>query len=190
MNVIKLINDDSLTTFCKECSIAGYTNNISIATLKLSKGHDLPSDPQYWGLVVDNQLASISGCHSYDDKHEILRCLFRSATLPKYHNLITGTSKTHMNSAPFSLLLPKQIEWGLVNNYKQFYITTSHGSHDASGHMYRTHRALELLAKQGIVDYVRTEEYYYTPQTLWSVNLDRYWQAWKVFKQSHSDIVR
>jgi len=153
-----------------------------MAALKLVEGHDLPSDPQYWALLVDDGIASISGCHSYDGDHRILRCLFRSATLPQYQGLIPGISKTHMNSVPFSLLLPQQIGWGLQGGYQEFYITTSHGDHDASGHMWRTHRALELLARQGIVDFVRVEEYYYTQQTIWNLNLNSYNRALDAFR--------
>jgi hypothetical protein len=183
MRVIKLSNDDNkLPAFFEECEKVGYTNNTSRETMKLVDGHDLPTDPQYWALLVDGGIASISGCHGYDDSGRILRCLFRSATLPKYQHIIPGTSKTHMNSAPFSLLLPYQIDWGIENGYQKFYITTSHGSHDASGKMNRTHRALELLAKQGIVDYVGEEEYYWTPQTIWALNLNRYNQSLDAFK--------
>jgi hypothetical protein len=182
MKIIKIADYSILDEFNRGCSEAGFTNNTSLETLKLTEGHDLPTDPQYWGLVVDGRLASISGCHGYDGSGRILRCLFRSATLPQYGNIIPGMSKTHMTSAPFSLLLPHQIEWGIENGYQEFYITTSHGSHDASGKMNRTHRALELLAKQGIVDYVGQEEYYWTPQTIWALNLNRYNQALQAFK--------
>jgi hypothetical protein len=184
MKIVKLNNSHTelMNNFCQECSIAGYHNNDNLFKIKWGGEHDLPTDPQYWGLVVDGVLASISGCHGYDDSGRILRCLFRSATLPQYGNIIPGMSKTHMTSAPFSLLLPYQIGWGMQHGYHEFYITTSHGSHDASGKMNRTHRALELLAKQGIVDYVGQEEYYWTPQTIWALNLNRYNQALQAFK--------
>jgi hypothetical protein len=183
MELVKLSpkHDALLDQFCQECSEAGYTNNISREAMKFVDGHDLPTNPQYWALLVDGDIASISGCHGYDGSGRILRCLFRSATLPKYQHIIPGTSKTHMNSAPFSLLLPYQIGWGIENGYHEFYITTSHGSHDASGKMNRTHRALQLLAKQGIVDYVGEEEYYWTPQTIWALNLNRYNEALDAF---------
>jgi len=190
MEVVKLSpkHTELLEKFNTECAGAGFTNNASMAALKLVEGHDLPSDPQYWALLVDDGIASISGCHSYDGDHRILRCLFRSATLPQYQGLIPGISKTHMNSVPFSLLLPQQIGWGLHRGYQEFYITTSHGDHDASGHMSRTHRALELLARQGIVDFVRQEEYYWTPQTLWRINISRYYEAVEAFKRTNEQI--
>jgi hypothetical protein len=190
MPVVKLSpkHSDLLEQFCRECRDVGFTNNISREALKLRSGHDLPSDPEYWALIVNDEIASISGCHSYDGKHRILRCLFRSATLPRYQSLLPGISKTHMNSAPFSLLLPQQIEWGLGNGYTDFYITTSHGEHDASGRMNRTHRALELLAEQNIVEFVKQEDYYWTPQTLWSINLDKYSLALEAFRSSNATI--
>ena len=189
MDIVKLSpkHSDLLDKFNAECGAVGYTNNSSMAALKLVEGHDLPTDPQYWALIIDGEIASISGCHGYDGEGRILRCLFRSATLPRYQNLITGISKTHMNSVPFSMLLPQQIGWGQANGYREFYITTSHGSHDASGKMSRTHRALELLGRQGIVDFVRQEEYYWTPQTLWLINLEKYNWALRAFNNGRQN---
>lgn len=177
-----------LDRFCTECDRAGYGNNTSLEAMKLIEGHDLPTDPQYWVLLVDGEIASISGCHGYDGEGRRLRCLFRSATLPRYQHIIPGMSKTHMTSAPFSLLLPHQVGWGIQHGYHEFYITTSHGEHDASGKMGRTHRALQLLAQQGIVDFVGEEEYYWTPQTIWALNLNRYNEALQAFKPVRQSI--
>jgi hypothetical protein len=190
MNIVKISQNHNklLDAFNRECAGVGYTNNGTMEALKLIDGHDLPSDPQYWALIVNDEIASISGCHSYDDEHRILRCLFRSATLPRYQRLIPGMSKTHMNSVPFSILLPMQIGWGVANGYDELYITTSHGSHDASGKMSRTHRALELLSKQGIVEFVREEEYYYTPQTIWNLNINEYNRALQAFRPIRQSI--
>ena len=190
MRVIRLSNEHLglVNKFCAECVSVGYNNNGSLEAMKWGGKYDLPSGANYWALVVNSEIASISGSHSYSDTHEELRCLFRSATLPRYQKLLPGISKTHMNSVPFSLLLPEQINWGLDEGYSEFYITTSHGSHDASGKMSRTHRALELLAKQNIVEFVRREEYYYTPQTIWRINLPRYWEAVDSFRAGLRDI--
>jgi hypothetical protein len=86
-----------------------------------------------------------------------------------------------MNSLPFSILLPYQIVQGLNQGIKDFYITTSNGDHDASGKMKRTHKALSLLAKRGIVDFAGDEVIYYTNQSKWKINLSNYYNALKSF---------
>lgn len=177
MRVVKLSQNHTelVERFCEACQVAGYGNNSTLAAMKWGGTYDLPSPAQWWALIDDDQILSISGCHGIGD-HQ-LRTLFRSATLPQYQKLIPGLSKTHMNSVPFSILLPHQIRWGLDNGYREFYITTSHGEHDASGKMWRTHRAMSLLSKTGIVEHYGEEVVYHTPQTIWRINVERYWSA-------------
>jgi hypothetical protein len=144
----------------------------------------LGTTPSFWGLLKDGKIISVSGCHLWpadDGTLTTLRCLFRSATLPEHAGLIPGMSRNHMNSAPFSILLPYQLRWGIEHNCKDVFVTTSHGEHDASGKMKRTHRALELLSKNGIVKFHSTEILYSTPQTMWKLDINRYWQALKSF---------
>jgi hypothetical protein len=86
-----------------------------------------------------------------------------------------------MNSLPFSVLLPYQINKGLSNGVKHFYITTSNGMHDASGKMKRTHKVLQLLEKRNIVKYAGNEIFYSTPQTKWEIHVDNYLGALRSF---------
>lgn len=179
MQVVKLSQNHTelVEEFCVRCGEAGYENNSTLAAMKWGDQFDLPSPAHWWALIDGEQILSISGCHHIKD-HQ-LRTLFRSATLPQYQKLIPGLSRNHMNSVPFSILLPHQIRWGLDNGYGEFYITTSHGEHDASGKMWRTHRALTLLSKIGIVEHRGEEVVYHTPQTVWRINIERYWAARK-----------
>jgi len=186
MNIIKLdcSHEDILIDYCRDCEIAGFKNNSSLKLLKWNSKYDLISPPTYWGLLVNDKIVSISGSHIFGiSQNNIpqIRCLFRSATLPKYNNLIPGLSKNHMNSVPFSLLLPYQIIDGLENNVQNFYITTSHGNHDASGKMKRTHQAMKLLSQKGIVKFVSKEMIYSTLQTKWEINLPIYFEILKKF---------
>lgn len=188
MKIVKLQNKDIplVKKFCDECKSVGYENNSSISLMKWGGDEDLKHPPDFWALIVDNEIASISGSHYFGIHQEPdvyqLRCLFRSATLPRYSRLITGMSKNHMNSIPFSLLLPFEIMHGIEQGYKHFYITTSNAEHDASGKMKRTHRALELLSKTRIVDFVSEEKIYSTSQTKWKINLFRYYDAQLKFR--------
>lgn len=194
MRTIKLDNEHLplLEEFCKSAGAAGFSNNESPRKMKFGGEFDLQTVPQFWGILHDNRLISVSGCHLWPDystdSFTINRCLFRSATLPEYNNIVPGLSKTHMNSLPFSILLPYQIKWGKENSCWDNRITTSHGDHDASGKMKRTHRALELLEKQGIVSFFEKNILYSTPQTVWRLDLEKYHKALIAFHPSRVEL--
>lgn len=193
LQVIKLEEEHLplLEEFCNAARKVGYSNNSSPKKMKFGGHPDLGVMPHFWGLLKDGKLASVGGCHFWPDaerKYTTLRTLFRSATLPEYDGIIPGISKNHMNSVPFSILLPFQLKYGLTNGGKDFLITTSHGEHDASGKMKRTHRALELLAKRGIVKFHREHIVYHVPQTLWRINLSAYHAALKAFHPTRESL--
>lgn len=173
---------DLLQNFCHKCKQAGYENNSSLEAMKWNGIYDLPDRARFWALIVNNEIVGISGVHKFNNKK--LRCLFRSAVLPNFQNIVPGISRNHMNSAPFSILLPYQISWGIQNNYEEFFITTSHGSHDVSGKMSRTHKALSLLSKRHVVDFYSTEVVYNIPQTIWHLNLQKYMEILKKFENT------
>jgi hypothetical protein len=189
MLVTKLSNQHTtqLEEFCDKCREAGYYNNSSLELMKWGKKYDLPDVADFWGLIVDGKIVSISGYHSfgqYDPIYPQARCLFRSATLPEYSNIIPGISKNHMNSVPFSLLLPHQLAHAINNKFKHFFLTTSSGNHDSSGKMYRTHRVMQLLSKQEIVTVEAEEIVYSTAQTKWRIRLKQYLTAIKSFEET------
>jgi hypothetical protein len=189
MQVLFLTSEhiDLVQEFCNRAAQAGYKNNSTIELMKFNGEYDLREVPKFWGLLKDEKLISVSGCHRWRGKGPLegvpfmMRCLFRSATLPEYQNIIPGLSKNHMNSVPFSVLLPYQINNGIRNGVRHFYITTSNTDHDASGKMKRTHKALQLLEKNKIVKYAGDEIFYSTSQTKWEINLDAYRSALKAF---------
>lgn len=175
---------DMLKDFCRSANLAGFQNNASLEKMKFGGTYDMGEVPRFWGVIKNNQLISVSGCHHWKDEHgapTMMRCLFRSATLPEFNGVVPGLSKYHMNSLPFSVMLPFQIDVGLSEGVKHFYITTSNGNHDASGKMKRTHRALQLLEKLQIVKYAGDEIFYSTPQTKWEIHVDNYLAAIREF---------
>lgn len=186
MRVVRLTNEHLglLEEFCDAARFAGFTNNTSPAKMKFGGHKDMPIPPVFWGLIVDGKLASVSGCHKWPDanrEYTTVRCLFRSATLPEFDSLIPGLSKNHMNSVPFSILLPYQVRYSVSEECKDWLITTSHGDHDVSGKMKRTHRALQLLEKRKIVKFHREHIVYHIPQTIWKLNLTNYLEALRSF---------
>jgi hypothetical protein len=171
--------------FCLNAAKAGFENNSSIEKMKFNGLYDLVEPAEFWGLIHKNKLITVSGSHKWQYENTFsLRCLFRSATLPEYAGVIPGISKNHMNSLPFSILLPYQINQGIKQGIKDFYITTSNSEHDASGKMKRTHGALCLLAKRGLVDFESDEVIYNTSQTKWKINLKSYYVALQSFHET------
>lgn len=182
LEIIKIDVDQHralLSEFCLSCQQLNYNNNTNLEKLKLEGHSDLPSTPEYWGLVWNNRIHSLSGCFRLNDID--LRCLFRSATVEKF-SPVKSLSKTHMSSVPFSLLLPFQIFSGLLQGCKNFFITTSNSDHDASGRMSRTHQAMSLLSKSGIVEFVKNDFLFNTYQTVWKINLTNYHHALMAFE--------
>lgn len=156
--------------FCKDCEKFGYNNNSSLQSMK----HDwcLDNGGAWWGVYKESKIVSMAGCHPFWDGY---RLLFRGAQTTHASN---GLSKTHMTSIPWSVIMPEQIAWcsGVATEETPAYITTNI-SHDESGKMNRTHRVLQLLQKQGIVDYVTDEEIYHVQQSVWRLRVGRYYET-------------
>lgn len=178
-------HQDLLAEFCLTCQQLNYNNNTGLDKLKLQGPSDLPNLPVYWALTRNNRIHSLSGCFKINDTDS--RCLFRSATVEKF-SPVKSLSKTHMNSVPFSLLLPCQIFYGLEQGCENFFITTSNSDHDASGRMNRTHRALILLSKLDIVEFVKNDFLFNTSQTVWKINLNNYYNALMAFDRARSEL--
>lgn len=187
MDVIKLTEEHKpmLVKFCREANAAGYRNNSSIEDMKFGGKYDFEEPAEFWAVVDNQTIISVSGCHIINNS---LRCLFRSATLPEYDKLVPGLNKNHMNSLPFSILMPHQIHYGLQRGIKDFYITTSNGTHDASGKMKRTHKALQLLERTGMVNNAGVETLYFVEQSLWLLNLEKYFTALQAFESTRIKI--
>lgn len=192
--VIKLnqTHTNLVEDFCIRAGLAGFSNNASIEAMKFNGQYDLHEIPSFWAVIKDNTIVSVSGSHHwFDDDSEpsMLRCLFRSATLPEYDSIVPGLNKYHMNSLPFSVLLPLQINQGLKEGVKNFYITTSNSNHDASGKMQRTHRVLQLLERLGLVTHAGDEIVYSTSQSKWEINLDQYLEALRGFHNTRIKLI-
>lgn len=186
--VIKLQEEhtDLLEKFCAECNSLGFNNNASPSVMKFNGKYDLNEVPTFFATIIDGEIASVSGSHSFTDDE--LRVGFRAAALPRFQGIIKGLSKTHMTNLVWAPLMPETILDGLERGYKEFSITTSHTDHDASGRMHRTHRALQLLSKQGIVDYAGIETLYHVPQTKWKFNLTRFFETVRAFEPIRQEL--
>jgi len=174
-------NKPLLEKFCEKAEKAGYENNATIRKMKFgfNNVYDLGVPTHYWAILHDNDIISVSGCHLWSDdgkEYTINRVLFRSATLPEYDNIVKSLNRNHMNSLPFSILLPYQILYGLKNKCDEFRVTTNTGI-DALPKMQRTHKVLQLLEKQGLVSFIKEQMFFNKLQYVWSLNLKNYYKA-------------
>lgn len=159
-----------LEDFCKKCQRLNFNNNSSLLAMKYE--WCLNTGGQWWAVYRNQEIVSVAGAHPFKEGY---RLLFRGVqTMPATKAL----SKKHLTSMPWSLIMPNQITWasGVITQETPAYITTN-VSHDESGKMNRTHRVLQLLKKQNIVDYCGDEEIYHTMQSIWRLNIGEYFET-------------
>ncbi len=165
IKVFPLQDTYELDYFCKVCKDKGYQNNSSYKAMKYDWCKEVG---EYWGAYYNDQLVAVAGCHPLPEvSSNAVRVLFRGCQIIDPYK---GLNKHHMSSIGFRNILPEQIKF---NKGKDLYITTN-VYHDASGKMNRTHKAMRLLDKEGILSYTKDIELYFTMQSIWKVNIDEY----------------
>ncbi len=171
-----IIELTKLNEFIVGCNKAGYTNNSSLAKLKLNEA----KDPQlrYWVIEYNNNIMALSGCqHLPEVSEKTYRLLFRGAQLPSMTKWWLTMSRYHFNSLVFYYHIPLQVAWARKQGGEDFVITTHTGSPSdlaASGRMRNMYKVFCLLEKQKLVEHVVTMELYGIPQAVWRLNLDMY----------------
>jgi hypothetical protein len=173
-----------LIDFCQACEEPGYKNNNSIESMKLD--WCLEVGGQFFLTYLGDKIVSVSGCHPLPEvDNTTYRLMFRGASLPEYQNFTNTVSKTMFNSATFYYHVPKQIEWAKRQGYNTFVITTNSNNPEIQS-MNKSHRALKALSNQGMVDCMFEEKMlFYTKQSVWKLNLEKYNQVREQFKIRH-----
>lgn len=173
---------DKLLVFCNECSELGYQNNSSLEKLKYDKMH-LPYGQYFIALdSTQNKIVNIAGVHHLPEVAEnAWRCLFRGAQLPGY------TLGNHLSKNIFRLgyqlsyLLPMQMNF-ISKHFidAEFYMSSNSPSNliDPAGKSIRMDRLMRnTLLKNGVInEYASEFELFYTKQSIWKINTERYWQ--------------
>lgn len=159
--------DKKVRDYLKSCENLGFKNNNS---LKAMKWHWCLDKGAWYGTSVNDKIVSISGIHEFEDGY---RALFRGAQLET--RPIRGLTRYQMQSYCISEQLPKQIEYA---NGKPLYITTNI-SNDASGKMNRIHRSFGVMEQGGMVEYIKDDEIFNEQQSIWRLNVDRYFEIRK-----------
>jgi hypothetical protein len=156
--------------FAVRCGELGYGNNDSLHSMKYQWCKDVGG--AWWAAYQNGNIVSIAGCHPFRDGY---RFVFRGAQTVAHRR---GLSRDHASSIPWCVLMPEQIAYcgGVAEMSTPAYITTN-VSHDSSGKMNRTHRVLHHLSHRGTVDYVGDDTIYNTLQSVWRLNVGRYYET-------------
>jgi hypothetical protein len=159
-----------LETFCEACASMNYTNNASRKAIKFD--WCLEEGGSWWATVKDNKIISLSGIHPFLDGY---RALFRGVQIET--RPYKGLNRYQKQNYAFYDHMVKQIEWSKSNN---IYITTSPVSvDDRSGKMSRIHNSAKVLEKQGVFEYIKDDEVFYVQQSIWKLNIGRYYEIRK-----------
>jgi hypothetical protein len=159
-----------LQAFCEVCSSMGYTNNSSRKSIKFD--WCIEQGGSWWATVIEDRIVSLSGIHPFLDGY---RALFRGVQIET--RPYKGLNKYQKQNYAFYDHMVKQIEWCGSDN---IYITTSPVSNDdRSGKMKRIHSSAKVLEKQGVFTYIRDDEIFYVQQSIWKLNVDRYYEIRK-----------
>jgi hypothetical protein len=155
-----------IENFCNICKTLGYRNNESMEAMKFDW---CQKNGSFWGNWYNNKLIAISGEHSLPEVGtNAIRILFRGCQI---ENPYKGLTSYHMNIVPFRHTVPFLLE---QHKDKEFFISTNI-KNDSSGRMLNMHRVMHLLQKKGIVElYIDKIELYYTLQTVWKLNKEKY----------------
>lgn len=154
----------ALEDFIEQCKSLGWKNNSSLKELRwewcLEGG-------MWYATYNDDKIISLTGIHPFKDGY---RALYRGAQLSP--RPIKGLSRYQMQSWGIYDHLPLQIEFA---KGKPLYITTNVNK-DNSGRMNRIHKSFTVMAKGGMIDYVNDEQIFNAIQSVWKLNVDRYFE--------------
>lgn len=162
--------DDDVIDYIRECKTCGFKNNSSLRAMKwdwcLESG-------AWYGSYANNKIVSISGIHKFKDGY---RALFRGAQIET--RPVAGLNRYQMQSYGIYDHLPLQIDFA---HGVPIYITTNI-TNDASGRMNRIHKSFRVMEQGGMVTYMGDQEIFYTQQSVWRLNVDRYFEIRKRYE--------
>lgn len=154
----------ALEDFIEQCTLLGWKNNSSLKELRwewcLEGG-------MWYATYNDDKIISLTGIHPFKDGY---RALYRGAQLSP--RPIKGLNRYQMQSWGIYDHLPLQIEFA---KGKPLYITTNIDK-DNSGRMNRIHKSFTAMAKGGMVDYIDDEKIFNALQSVWKLNVNRYFE--------------
>lgn len=174
-----------LAPFFRRCQEVNIPNNASLKSIKFEKMQE--PFGRLWMVQKASAVISMAGAHHLPEVGErCYRVLFRGATLPEYRNHFVGLNKYHMNSLPFSVLLPHIIAWCRCQKSESLVITTNvdyQGNRTSN-----THRLMAQLEKKGLVRFVTRKEIFHTDQGVWELQESTYLSKVRDFYLRHQEL--
>ena len=170
-NIVKRISDPGLLVeFFIACQERGFYNNINPDIMRFD--WCLKEGGGWWVSEVNDEIVAISGAHPFQDGWRIM---FRSAQIKPRTGL--NLNRLHKQSRPWVDHVPLQMKY-MDKDYPIYFTTNKNKEDDASGKMMKVDRAMELLSKRGIIEYINTSMIYNTLQTVWKLNKEQYFEVY------------
>ena len=168
---IKFLNINDLPTeiftFASKCKAQGLKNNQSIEAMKIGKW----GNEAWWYTQIQNEIASISACHSFDDyEKDCWRLMVRTATLREYRGKAPGSLRKMHNDFNWGHILPYQIDYAKNQGAKRLIFTTNSDS-DGESNSLRTNRAVSrAFEPQGLAKLIEKDvTIFFTKQNVWEI---------------------
>lgn len=142
-------------------------NNESVEAMKIGRwGNEL-----WWCTWVNDQIISISGCHSYDEyETNCWRLMVRTATLKEYRGRAPGNFRQIKNDFNWGFILPKQVEYARAQGANKLIFTTNSNSVGDPNSIRTNKTVAKVLEPQGLVKLLATDvDIFYTKQNVWEI---------------------
>jgi hypothetical protein len=151
--------------FFAECLTLGFTNNSSTESIKFRWATE-ERRGRFWVLRHQGAVVAMAGCHWIPEIHQkAFRIQFRGCEIPGT-DVKKTLSRGQFNSSTFRELIPFQLSW--IHEQGDYEVFLSVGL----GH--RNHRSMEILEKQGFLEFYERGNLFDTPQTTWKFNVEHY----------------
>lgn len=165
---VEILTDPSapdVQQFFTECLSRGYLNNISAESIKFRWAIEERLG-RFWILRNQGSIVAMAGCHWIPEIHPTaFRIQFRGCEIPGT-DIKKTLSKGQFNSSTFRELIPYQLSWIQALGHYEIFLSVNLDN--------RNHRAMELLEKQGFLEFYKSGELFNTSQTIWKFNVDYY----------------
>ncbi len=165
---VEILEDPSasdIQAFFKQCSGRGYCNNVSAESIKFYWAVD-ERRGRFWILRHRGVIVAMAGCHWIPEIHPTaFRIQFRGCEIPGT-DVKKTLSKGQFNSSTFRELIPYQLSWIQEQGEYDIFLSVNLDN--------RNHRSMELLEKQGFLEFHKRGELFHTLQTIWKFNVDHY----------------
>lgn len=146
-------------------------NNTSPEAMKIGRWGP---DEAWWCTWINGEIASISGCHSYNEyEPDCWRLMVRTATLKEYRGRAPGNFRQIKNDFNWGFILPEQVKYAKSMGANRLIFTTNSDSTGEANSARTNKTVARVLEPQGLVKLLDTDvEIFYTKQNVWEILTD------------------